>query len=536
MIPEGYTATGLPAIDTMNWSAPKRVSTRRGDRLLSTCPPDGRFWGEWKRSKEALQKAGISCINHGGWQACWWRDAGPEASQPKPTAEQEEFTQEHEARLAAVTAKLLPYQVDGVRRQVQAIIKHGGGLEASDTGTGKTFVTLAAAYVLDRTVFVCCPKAVIPSWKRAAEHFGMRLYGIGNYELLRRGTTPAVKLETDGKKEKFVWQLPPKTVVIFDEVHRLKSPKTQNCAMGMAALSQGFKVMGLSATAADNPMQMKFVGLLTKLFENEKRFFPWMLRNGVHKGTYGMHFNGSREVLSGIHKHIFPEHGSRIRIADLGDAFPETQISAEAYEVDGLAGHIAKIYEEMAAEIERIKASETADKGSCILVAQLRARQRAEVLKIPAIAEMAQDAIDEGMSVAVFVNFDASADALMEKLKTKCVIRGGQKPEEREACIAGFQADREHAIIANIKAGGVGVSLHGSKDSRMRLSIICPTFSGQDLKQALGRVWRANGAKSIQRIFFAAGTIEEDVCANVKEKIARIDTLNDGDLKVKGES
>jgi len=48
------------------------------------------------------------------------------------------------------------------------------------------------------------------------------------------------------------------------------------------------------------------------------------------------------------------------------------------------------------------------------------------------------------------------------------------------------------------------------------------------MKQALGRVWRAKGAKSIQRIFFAAGTIEEAVCKGVNEKIGRIDILNDG--------
>lgn len=135
------------------------------------------------------------------------------------------------------------------------------------------------------------------------------------------------------------------------------------------------------------------------------------------------------------------------------------------------------------------------------------------------------------MSVAIFVNFNETADALCEKLKTRCVIRGGQSDPDREANIAAFQADREPIIIANIRAGGVGVSLHGTPESRTRLSIISPSDSGQDLKQALGRVWRANGAKSIQRIFFAAGTVEEKVCANVRAKIARIDTINDGDLE-----
>jgi SNF2 family DNA or RNA helicase len=128
----------------------------------------------------------------------------------------------------------------------------------------------------------------------------------------------------------------------------------------------------------------------------------------------------------------------------------------------------------------------------------------------------------------------------MAKLKTKCCIRGSQQgPKgevERQRCIDDFNADKEHVIVCNIKAGGVGVSLHGTPTSRMRMSIICVTDSAQDAKQALGRVWRAKGAKSIQKFFFAAGTIEEsDIMPNMRSKIDRIDTLNDGDLRFRAE-
>src|SRR6185503_328216 len=321
----------------------------------------------------------------------------------------------------------------------------------------------------------------------------------------------------------------------FDECHRMKDYKTLNCGLGLAALRQGYATAGLSATAADNPMQMKFSGTLTGI-TTEKSFYGWMLKNGVAKNHWGLEFVGGKKELDRIHQQIFPAHGTRLRIADLGDAFPETQISAEAYSVNGVADEINRIYEQMANELERLAASSAADKGACILTEMLRARQRAETLKVPAIAAMVEDAVAEGLSVAVFVNFDASADALQERLKTVCSIRGGQSAETREKNIEAFQADREPIIICNIRAGGVGVSLHGSPVSRRRLAIICPTFSGQDLKQALGRVWRANGAKSIQRIFFAADTIEETICKQVQAKIDRIDALNDGDLTVRGEA
>ena len=54
-----------------------------------------------------------------------------------------------------------------------------------------------------------------------------------------------------------------------------------------------------------------------------------------------------------------------------------------------------------------------------------------------------------------------------------------------------------------IQAGGVGVSLHDLHGGHPRMSIISPTWSGQDLKQVLGRIHRA-GSKTpaIQKIVF----------------------------------
>ena len=94
-----------------------------------------------------------------------------------------------------------------------------------------------------------------------------------------------------------------------------------------------------------------------------------------------------------------------------------------------------------------------------------------------------------------------------------------------------FQRNEIHVVIANIQAGGVGVSLHDPEGQRSRLSIISPTFSAADLRQALGRVHRSGGAASIQKICFAAGTCEEHTAKICAAKLAQIDLLNDGDMQ-----
>ena len=51
------------------------------------------------------------------------------------------------------------------------------------------------------------------------------------------------------------------------------------------------------------------------------------------------------------------------------------------------------------------------------------------------------------------------------------------------------------------------------------------------MRQATGRVWRESSkTKSIQKILFVSGTIEEKVCENVRKKLDNLDLLNDGDL------
>lgn len=64
-----------------------------------------------------------------------------------------------------------------------------------------------------------------------------------------------------------------------------------------------------------------------------------------------------------------------------------------------------------------------------------------------------------------------------------------------------------------------------------RVSIISPGYSAQMIIQALGRIFRANAKTAVrQRIVFCSGTIEEDICANMKDKITNIGMLNDNDM------
>jgi len=281
-------------------------------------------------------------------------------------------------------------------------------------------------------------------------------------------------------------------------------------------------------------MHMKFLAYGTKMIKRPEEFYPWMRDNGVAKMRFGHKFIGGRNVLTRLHHRIFPAYGSRMRISELGDKFPETKIVSQAYEMPE-AGQIQSIYNEMYAEIARLEAKAAKDQTynpqAAILVARLRARQRTELLKVPTLVSMAEDALEEGDSVLVFTNFNETIEALAIRLQTNAIIRGGNKTDFRQDLIKGFNDYTIRLVLANIKAGGVGVTLKGRKGGPPIRSLINPTDSGQDMKQLLGRPHRAGGAFSYQILVWAKGTVEEKAAQNSRSKISRIDTINDGELQ-----
>lgn len=426
------------------------------------------------------------------------------------------------SRLCRTLLKLLPYQIPHASKIEEALKKHLVAFDGSDPGVGKTYVAAKVARSCDFRPLVVCPKVSIPMWESVLRGFGVSPTGVVNYEKLRTGSTPFGKWE---RGRRFIWKVPQNALLIFDEAHRCKGKDSQNAKMLRDA--KGIPMMLLSATMADNPMQLRAVAHVTGL-SDWYGFWGWLLRNGCRKGRFGMEFIKSRtDVLKHLHDELFSKRGSRIRIADLGDQFPETQIVAEALD---FGDEIHKIYNEMAEELDQLEAVAKNDKPAMQLTVTLRARQKAELCKVPGIVSMANDFLDEGRSVVVFTNFKASLEAIAAKLKTSCLIHGDQTPEERRLSIEAFQSNASRVIVVNTQAGGVSVSLHDTTQSHPRVALVCPTYSASDLRQALGRVHRAGGSKSLQRILFAAGSIEEKICARVNAKLSRLDLLNDGDL------
>jgi superfamily II DNA or RNA helicase len=536
----------------INWSVPTKVATKYGSKWVRwwVIPRDylEGFFVFWKSSSTSLKAQGYSISKNklGQWTLNEWQttksDFRVDFARDNVESKADELKIQTVSTLEKYNVKntkgLKEFQIPSVAKLCAAILKNGAALDGSDTGAGKTYTAVGVARDLGMKIAVVCPKAVISSWNKViTKHFDMKPVFVLNYESVKTGKykeigswKPVSKIST---REFFQWNIPKNTLIIFDESHKLKGHGTQNSEIALAAKKQGYKILCCSATSTVNPIEMKTIGLILGIYKSGK-WTAFLREHGCEQGRFGWEFNGDKNILKKLHGDFFLDRGVRVRREDIKD-FPDCDVMAESYNIDEKSEKELKaVYEEMDRELLLLKAKCKTTKEYQInsMVIMLRSWQKAELIKVPLLVEMAEDAMEDNMSIVIFVNFSDTVRALSKRLNTNCVVWGENKKDERDKNISNFQEDKNRVIIVNVKAGGAGLSLHDLNGNHPRLALISPTPSAVDLVQCLGRVWRVGGkTKALQKIIFVANTVEEEICEKVKMKIDNLSLINDGDLQ-----
>ncbi len=160
-----------------------------------------------------------------------------------------------------ILSKAKGFQIPHIQNIIFALRVYGVALDASDTGTGKTYSTVAACVQENLKILVICPKSVIPTWFRVCEMFGVDVIGVINYESIKNGKyytclddfeaeiltkCPYIQvikvdavnnkgvpmLTPTGKVKKVIsqviWKMPNSSIVIFDESHKGKNGTGNN--------------------------------------------------------------------------------------------------------------------------------------------------------------------------------------------------------------------------------------------------------------------------------------------------------------------
>lgn len=424
------------------------------------------------------------------------------------------------------------WQQKHANAQLTALRRSGLAIDASDTGIGKTYIAAWVAKQYGHAVFVVAPKAVHKKWREVLGEFGVEPIDVINIEKLKRRPKYLAPLPWGG----YSWRIFPGTLIIVDEIHNFGGPDTENAKI-LAALQPGgnrvYPVYGLSATLANSPLRLRALGVLANLFRWHE-FYRWALNHGAVEDEVWTPRGRKRIVafypgtpvakagVKKIHTALFESgRANRIRAGETPD-FPENFVSVDCIHYDATT-EIKKAYKEME---HRLQANPKLE-----ITKLLDLRQHIEQLRLSDIAETVKE-LAEDKQVVVFLNFRDSIDQLQKLLGGGAVeIHGGTSMADREAAREAFQAGRNRVCLCTYGAGGVGLDLH-DLIGVPRVSLLNPTWSATLMVQALGRIWRAGSrSPAVQRITYAADTVEERVAARVRAGLTDLQNLQDGDLR-----
>lgn len=392
------------------------------------------------------------------------------------------------------------------------------------------YVACWVAKQMGVTPFVVAPYSTLAEWRKVAAMFGIQIEAV-NYEKVRgvrHGDNIYAESEWGkeipyGQGTRWVWHNNYDTM-FFDEVHRCGGMTSLNSKLLIAAKRQAERVLTMSATAANDPRQMKALGFTLGLFRI-KQFRWWLMEHGIEPGLWGGFEwtddpTEQQEAMRRIGQAIYPVHGSRMRKAEI-PGFPKTQIGVRL--IDDRLGLAKKLAEDLAEAFKH--------KAKLEVITEIR--QRLELLRVKALADMAEDATERSR-VIIFVNFRATISALREQLKPQFgevpVIDGDNTAREREKIKTAFQANEIPILLANNQAGGVGIGLHDPTGQVERTSIISPCYDPKVMEQVVGRPQRDGAAFSQQWFTYFADTLEEKVAATVQQGMQNIRALNDAIL------
>ncbi len=483
------------------WSDPVYKETGDGPRYLRTGEATKAFWDAWRNAKAELKAAGISCSKYSGdWQAVWW--------QPLPEAERQGIKNKIAASRAEVSEiqvpapdglEYLPFQLAGIdyaSQRVDTII-------GDEMGLGKTIQALGFINVHPevRDVLVVCPASLRINWKREAEKWLVKTWHIGivkgsDWPRLSSSLRSLVIVNYDvvdrhhDEIRKRPWG-----VLILDEFHYLKSPKTRRTkyvygykptkrelASGTVPVLPipAHHTLALSGTPILN-RPIELFPTLERLDPKGlgKNFFQFAKRycGAVHNG-FGWDFKGNSNLIE-LQERLRERLMIRRLKKDVLKELPAKRRQVIELPANGCASIVAREREttreaterlqELRAAVELAKASdvpaeydravERLREVSGIAFQEMAAARRDVALaKIPYVVDHLKDCLEEG-PVVCFAHHRAVIRGILDAFPDAVSITGDTSLEKRQQAVDDFQGGKAELFVGNIQAAGVGITL-----------------------------------------------------------------------------
>ena len=442
-------------------------------------------------------------------------------------------------------ATLRPYQQTGLD-WLEALGRAGlGGLLADDMGLGKTVQTLAHIAVLKagegagRPVLIVAPTSVLPNWQAEATRFApelsvLVLHGpdrhqrhgdIAAHDVVLTSYPLLVRDLTALSQQRF-------ELVVFDEAHNLKNPRTASHAAAQALVAE--RKIALTGTPVENRLldAWALFQIVTPGLLGSQRAFTREHRALGEPGT-------DPAARTRLARKLKPFLLRRTKEA-VATELPAKSIVPLSITLDPaqMALHESQrllMHKRVRDEISRVGLMRA---QIIVLTALTRLRQiccdprligdektkAAPSAKLQRLLEMLEEMIPEGRRIILFSQFTTMLDLIKPELDRRGVawVELTGRTKDRKTPISRFQAGDASLILVSLKAGGTGLNLTAADT----VVLYDPWWNPAIEAQAIDRAHRIGQTKPVFVYrMVAAGTIEEKILALQQRKAALADAL-----------
>lgn len=380
---------------------------------------------------------------------------------------------------------------------------------AADTGTGKTFMSLAhydeKAYLKPLLILAPASKVGTGDWERELQqYFAGRLmpeYEIYSYEKFSRVPTIAQYKKTGDRGVWRAWlqKHPTDFAIIADEVHKAKNPQSGiGKALFEVSQSASFFV-GLSATPLPNGWidaanYYKMFGFVKNITDFKKRYcniqtykgFPEII-GYYHEGELQSHWNGIAKPLS------------KQMALDL-PPLTVVPVSLPA------GGDYVKVQK------SRLFEDKFLDNPSTLLHALRQSITEPKIKWLDTFLEGVSD------NVVIFYNYKSEREAILRMIakshKRRTVFR--QDGEKHEVPTKdNWSVLRRTITLAQYQSGSTGIELTYAATT----IYFSPTYSYSNYEQSIGRTNRNGQTKKMTLYLLCAPTtVEREIWAALRNK------------------
>lgn len=452
--------------------------------------------------------------------------------------------------------QLFKHQEEGI----QFLKEKKRAILADEMGLGKTRQAIIAAKEDEtRGVLIICPASLKINWEREVrmmypnddiqtiqsgpqEQIGFGKWTIINYDMLPKYQSQILDLVAQGKID----------TAIIDEAHYIKGRKTIRATATLDIVTHLEKVYALTGTPIMNrPVEMfnllkaikHPLGRVRTFFT--KRYCGAYMKTIIKKNgivirffdeSGATHIEELREFTKGsilrrLKKDVLdlPEKIISVQITDLSKESRKEYDTAFDNYVEWVANNPSA-----GKDIEGIMDARH-------LVELMKLKQVCSRAKIERIVSDIRSAVEQGQKVIVFSQFTGTIMALKNELMQEkrgsryddakapilaVTLTGQDDMNQRQKAVDAFQNHEDTKVfIANIKAGGVGITLTAATI----VMFADMEWSPELHSQAEDRAHRIGQTGTVNVYYYIAGeTIEEDIVDILERKRAIIKELMDG--------